>query len=306
MTEPLDLEALRLLAESATPGPWSVNRDDCEYTVRPDLDWEAVVAEACLVDASYIAACSPDRILGMIQRLKLLALMEEPLSPGKPHRVADEDGLAWVDTLTRSAQPSTPCRLQVGFVRSLLERLRKAEAARDTWRTKADDCKARMIEARAANLGPEERSVLDSRVEPIAQAVLSMELVDLTEGQAVERTGLARVEVRTLGHAMAALLRGLQYEGRAGVAAFCSEKQGALRQVLRCLVGDQHERELQAHLGYDHGEQDRLVVCTPGEADLIGMTYQRDVQRVRADAAEARLAEIEALIPEADTQEATP
>ena len=131
VSSPIDLDALEQLAKGATPGPWHQDERNPERIETAGLRLVAISnawpSGQVKIDGAYLASLSPDRILSMIQRLKLLALMEEPVS-GKPHRVADEDGLAWLDAFTVSAHPNTPCRLQVGFVRSLVERLRETEA----------------------------------------------------------------------------------------------------------------------------------------------------------------------------------
>lgn len=44
------------------------------------------------------------------------------------HDTADNEGLAWLETMTQGAGPATPVTVRVDFMRALVERLRRAEA----------------------------------------------------------------------------------------------------------------------------------------------------------------------------------
>lgn len=81
-----DYAELRRLAEAATPGPWHFcrDKDDCAMvTVAPGADCStersfiAVAAWADNDDAAYIAALSPDVVLGLLDRI--LELEKEPV-----------------------------------------------------------------------------------------------------------------------------------------------------------------------------------------------------------------------------------
>lgn len=63
----IDLAALRALAEAATPGPW---RSDGLRVRQHEASTFAVAQAFYKKDAAYIAACSPNVVLGLIARIE--------------------------------------------------------------------------------------------------------------------------------------------------------------------------------------------------------------------------------------------
>lgn len=86
-----------------------------------------------------------------------------------------------------------------------------------------------------------------TRVQTVARDVLDLHDTRLSEGQAVSRTGLSRLEVRDLETVAASLLAALQAEA-------AEEKQVELRNVVRVLLGWEAELQLKAKLGYATGD----------------------------------------------------
>lgn len=88
---------LRRLAEAATPGPWRVEGwDDGMVVQNPNgdiiVDYSISTGDdkADVADAAYIVACSPDRILALLDRLDALEAVavaarrfDGPCSPGE-------------------------------------------------------------------------------------------------------------------------------------------------------------------------------------------------------------------------------
>lgn len=78
---PAELDQLRALAQSATPGPWHVEAyghsaqrvaQVNNLEVAPSNDVELA---HCAADAAYIAAVSPDVVLGLIDEVDRLRLL---------------------------------------------------------------------------------------------------------------------------------------------------------------------------------------------------------------------------------------
>ena len=91
-----DTTDLRRLAEAATPGPWQRYSPN---TVTRGTDTEEVIIAWDDVDAAYIAAASPDRILALLaERDALLAVAEAA------RVLQDTDGF---DTFTPAADMAT-------------------------------------------------------------------------------------------------------------------------------------------------------------------------------------------------------
>jgi hypothetical protein len=88
-------------------------------------------------------------------------------------------------------------------------------------------------------------------VQRVARDVLDLVREQSTEGQAVHRTGLSRLEVRDLRIALECLLTALA-RCNAGCRR-CAEKQREERAVLQVLLGFDQERELQQINGYAEG-----------------------------------------------------
>lgn len=84
------------------------------------------------------------------------------------------------------------------------------------------------------------------RIHDVGMVIVGLEAEDVSEGQAVQTTGLHRVEVRALQDALRSLLSALQTDGG-------HHKQYDIRMALRCLVGDQGEDALREWLGYEDG-----------------------------------------------------
>lgn len=71
------LANLERLARAATPGPWHVSRNKTHSAIQrtykaPNTRSVARVVAPLDVDAEYIAACSPEAILGLLDELKEL------------------------------------------------------------------------------------------------------------------------------------------------------------------------------------------------------------------------------------------
>ena len=93
MTARPDLDALRVLAEAATPGPWFVIPQEvirgeggkASVALIGDTEVRSRSGPAPApenADAAYIAACSPDRILTLIAEVeRLRSLIVEPTVP---------------------------------------------------------------------------------------------------------------------------------------------------------------------------------------------------------------------------------
>ena len=86
---PAELDQLRALAQSATPGPWRVEAYGHSaqqvakvnnLEVAPSNDVELA---HCADDAAYIAAVSPDAVLGLIDEVKRLTLLLRESTAGR-------------------------------------------------------------------------------------------------------------------------------------------------------------------------------------------------------------------------------
>lgn len=84
------------------------------------------------------------------------------------------------------------------------------------------------------------------RVQEVCQTLLGLACVEISEGQAVQRTGLDRIAVRVLHDALMSMIAALQTED-------ATIKQAHMRQVLIDLAGERSEAALQAHAGYAVG-----------------------------------------------------
>ena len=122
MTERVDSDRLRALAEQATPGPWK-RADDLQRKVIVGPERATIVAypyavtEGPYANLDYIAACSPDVLLALLaandRYREALAFYAEPESwkqpsvwspGGKRLSDAEADG----GTLARSALAASP------------------------------------------------------------------------------------------------------------------------------------------------------------------------------------------------------
>lgn len=99
---------LRTLAENATPGPWTVEEPrpryittNCEHIDIDEADWGEEVGNGFQVvtvldhrawryaDVRYIAACSPDVILGLLGELDRLRAIVNDLAARMPEVARD-------------------------------------------------------------------------------------------------------------------------------------------------------------------------------------------------------------------------
>ena len=71
----VNLEKLKALAQAATQGPWTADRDDTDWSVKVDGCWDYVICDVQsdlpdrVADAKFIAACSPEVILELLVKL---------------------------------------------------------------------------------------------------------------------------------------------------------------------------------------------------------------------------------------------
>ena len=91
------------------------------------------------------------------------------------------------------------------------------------------------------------------RVHDVGMTIVGLEGEDVSEGQAVQVTGLHRIEVRYLQDALRSLMHALQADGE-------HQKQHDIRMALRCFLGDDGEDALREWLGYSMGESVPLWV----------------------------------------------
>jgi len=94
------------------------------------------------------------------------------------------------------------------------------------------------------------------RVQAVTQTLIGLLTASVSEGQAVQATGLDRVTVRTFEDALKQLVAALQYDHQPW-------KQWCLRQVLIDLAGEKDEAALRHYLGYAAGEGPPVGVPPP-------------------------------------------
>ena len=79
---PNKLDELERLAKAATPGPWEIRETHhagtCVCSAPPGVKWHDVLSYGSDEDAAYVAAISPDVVLGLLaEHKKLVAFLRE-------------------------------------------------------------------------------------------------------------------------------------------------------------------------------------------------------------------------------------